>query len=68
MLAPFLTAGHVGGVVAGAPWADTDGVEPVGGVAIELFQHLVRAEIAVRFRRGRGGALVDVNRDLWPVL
>ena len=67
-VAPFLTAGYVAGRVAGAPWVGTGGVEPFGGVAIEWLDHLVRVEVGAGLGTGRIGALVDLHRDLWPIL
>ncbi|HEX9582155.1 MAG TPA: hypothetical protein VF970_13720 [Gemmatimonadales bacterium] len=67
-VAPFFTAGYVGGIVAGAPWVGTGGAEPFGGVAVEWLSHLVRVEVGVGLATGRAGLLVDLHRDLWPIL
>jgi hypothetical protein len=67
-VAPFLAAGVSGRPVAGLPWAATDGVRPVAGVALEWFMRLIRVEAGVGLRDGDFGLTVDVNRDWWGLL
>jgi len=67
-VAPFLAAGMAGRPIAGLPWATTDGVRPVAGVALEWFMRLIRVEAGVGLRDGEFGVTVDVNRDWWGLL
>jgi hypothetical protein len=68
VVAPFFTAGYVGGTVVGAPWTGTGSIRPFTGLVVELFHRLVRAEVGTDLKTGRVGLLVDVNRDLWGIL
>ncbi len=38
------------------------------GVAVEWFHRLLRLEVGVNPRTGRTGLVVDLGRDLWPIL
>ncbi len=67
-VAPFLAAGVTGRPIGGLPWAATDGVRPVAGVALEWFMRLIRVEAGVGLRDGDFGLTVDVNRDWWGLL
>ena len=67
-VAPFLAAGVTGRPIGGLPWAATDGVRPVVGVALEWFMRLIRIEAGVGLRDGGFGLTVDVNRDWWGLL
>ena len=67
-VAPFLAAGVAGRPLPGLPWAGSDGVRPVAGVALEWFMRLIRVEAGVGLRDGGFGLTVDVNRDWWGLL
>ena len=67
-VAPFLAAGITGRPNDGLPWAATDGVRPVAGVALEWFMRLIRVEAGIGLRDGELGVTVDVNRDWWGLL
>jgi hypothetical protein len=67
-VAPFLAAGITGRPNDGLPWAPTDGVRPVAGVALEWFMRLIRVEAGIGLRDGELGVTVDVNRDWWGLL
>jgi hypothetical protein len=67
-VAPFLAAGVSGRPIGGLPWAATDGVRPVAGVALEWFMRLIRVEAGVGLRDGDFGLTLDVNRDWWGLL
>jgi hypothetical protein len=67
-VAPFLAAGASGRPIAGLPWAATDGVRPVVGVALEWFMRLIRVEAGMGLRDGNFGLTVDINRDWWGLL
>ena len=67
-LAPFLAAGWSGGGIGGLPWVPSQGARPVAGVAVELFHHLLQAELGVGLRRGEVGISVDVDRSWWEIL
>jgi len=67
-VAPFLAAGVTGRPLPGLPWARSDGVRPVAGVALEWFMRLIRVEAGVGLRDGEFGLTVDVNRDWWGLL
>jgi hypothetical protein len=68
ILAPFLSAGFAGRALPLLPWHSSDGIRPVGGVAIEWFMRLIRIEAGVGLRDGHFGITVDVNRDWWGLL
>jgi hypothetical protein len=67
-VAPFVAAGVAGRSLPGLPWAASDGVRPVAGVALEWFMRLIRVEAGVGLRDGEFGLTVDVNRDWWGLL
>ena len=67
-VAPFVAAGVSGRPIEGLPWAATDGVRPVVGVALEWFMRLIRVEAGVGLRDGDFGLTVDINRDWWGLL
>jgi hypothetical protein len=67
-VAPFLAAGYTGRPLPGVPWASSDGIRPVAGVALELFMRLLRVEAGIGLRDGDFGLTVDVNRDWWGLL
>ena len=67
-LAPFVAAGWAAGQQTGMPWAPSDGIRPVAGVALDLFMRLIRVEGGVALRSGDLGLTVDVNRDWWGIL
>jgi hypothetical protein len=67
-VAPFLAVGMTRRPNAGLPWAATDGVRPVAGVALEWFMRLIRVEAGIGLRDGELGVTVDVNRDWWGLL
>lgn len=67
-LAPFVAAGWSDRPYAGLPWAASDGIRPVAGVAAELFFRLLRLEAGYGLRTGRVGLTVDVHPDWWGVL
>ncbi|MGH7702069.1 MAG: hypothetical protein ACREMO_03185 [Gemmatimonadales bacterium] len=68
VLAPFVAAGWSDSPVAGTPWAESDGVRPVAGLAAEWFMRLLRVEAGVSLRTGRFGVTIDVTRDWWKIL
>jgi len=67
-VAPFLAAGWSGGAIANGVGMSSGGVRPVLGIALEWFHRLLRADFAMSLREKRFGAIVDVSRDLWPIL
>ena len=67
-LAPFVAAGWSGGSIVNGVGIPSDGVRPVVGVAVEWFHSLLRAEFGMSLRDRRFGAVLDVSRDLWPIL
>jgi hypothetical protein len=67
-LAPFLEVGVAGRPYTGLPWHSSEGVRPVGGVALELFMRLLRIEGGVGLRDGHAGLTIDINRDWWGLL
>ncbi|HET9292946.1 MAG TPA: hypothetical protein VFO06_01540 [Gemmatimonadales bacterium] len=67
-LAPFVAAGWSDRPIPGTPWAASDGVRPVAGLAIEWFLGLLRVEGGVGLRDGTFGLTLDVSRDWWEVL
>jgi len=68
ILAPFVAAGWAERPYAGLPWAGTDGVRPVAGVALELFMRLLRVEAGIGLRDGDVGLTIDVHPDWWGLL
>jgi len=67
-VAPFVAAGWSGGSIAAGVGLPSDGIRPVAGVALEWFHSLLRAEFGMSLRDGSFGVILDVNRDLWPIL
>jgi hypothetical protein len=67
-LAPFLAAGWSERPLQGLPWAGTDGVRPVAGIAAEWLMGLLRLEVGLGLRSGDVGVSIDVNRDWWDIL
>ena len=67
-LVPFVVAGWSGGTIADGVGSPSDGVRPVVGVAVEWFHSLLKAEFGFSLRDKRFGAIMDVSRDLWPIL
>lgn len=67
-LLPFFAAGWSGGGIAGLPWGSSDGARPVAGVGVELFHHLLQAEVGVGLRHGDVGMSVDMDRSWWDIL
>jgi hypothetical protein len=65
---PFLAAGWSGGPVNDGLGMSSDGVRPVVGMAFEWFHNLLRVDFGVSLRAPRFGVIVDVSRDLWPIL
>jgi hypothetical protein len=68
VVAPFVGAGWAGGAVAGVPWRPSEGVRLVAGVGLELFHGFFRADLGVSLRGEGVSLVVDVTRDLWPIL
>jgi hypothetical protein len=68
IVAPFVGAGWAGGAVTGVPWQPSPGVRPVVGVGLEWFHRLLRADVALGLREPQVQVIVDVRRDLWPIL
>ena len=67
-MAPFVAAGWTERALAGTPWANTDGVRPVAGVALEWFLRLVRLEAGIGLRHGDIGVSLEIQRDWWGIL
>jgi hypothetical protein len=67
-VAPFFAVGAAGRPLAGVPWASSDGLRPVAGVALEWFMRLLRVEAGIGLRTGDFQLTVDVNRDWWGLL
>lgn len=67
-LAPFVAAGWTERPIGGLPWAGTDGVRPVAGLAAEWFMRLIRVEAGISLRTGKAQVTVDINRDWWGIL
>ena len=67
-VAPFVALGASGRSITGLPWAASDGVRPVAGVALEWFMRLLRVEAGIGLRTGDFGLTVDINRDWWGLL
>ncbi len=68
ILAPFVAAGWTDQAVPGTPWAETDGLRPVAGIAAEWFMRLLRLEAGFSLRDGGFGLTIDIHRDWWPLL
>jgi hypothetical protein len=57
VVAPFVSAGWAGGAVS-----------RVAGLGLELFHRLFRADLGVSLRGEGVSLVVDLTRDLWPIL
>ena len=73
IFAPFVGVGWAGGTIEGVGWRSSEGARPVGGVALELLQNLLRVEIATPLRERqetprRWRMTVDVSPEWWPIL
>lgn len=66
--APFVAIGWSDQPVEGLPWAASDGLRPVLGVASELLFNVVRVEAGWAPRAGRVSILLDASPSWWPVL
>ncbi|HEX9726901.1 MAG TPA: hypothetical protein VGA37_00180 [Gemmatimonadales bacterium] len=67
IVVPFVAAGWTHSSV-GLPWNPTDGIRPVIGIAAEVFHRFVRVEVGWGVRAESIGIVVDLRRDLWPIL
>ena len=68
IVAPFVAAGYAAKPIPGLPWAESDGIRPVAGVALEWFMRLIRLEAGIGLRDGKLGVTLDLNRDWWGLL
>lgn len=68
VVAPFVSVGWGGGVVAAVPWQPSEGVRSVAGVAVEWFHRLLKLEVGASLRDRRAGIVIDLRRDLWAIL
>ncbi len=68
MVGPTLGAGLAGGQILGAPWQAGGGVRPAVGVAIELFERMLRLEAGRGWRGGGWSVGLDFTRTWWPIL
>jgi hypothetical protein len=68
VVAPFVSAGWAGGAVSRVPWRPSEGVRVVAGLGLELFHRLFRADLGVSLRGEGVSLVVDLTRDLWPIL
>jgi hypothetical protein len=69
VLAPFVSAGWIGGDLSTPLWRPSRALEPSLGLAVELFARTLRVEVAQPLRGGRGpDLLIDVARAWWPIL
>jgi len=67
VVAPLLGVGWAERGVAGAPWQRSDGLRPVGGVAVEWFHRILRLEAAVGLRDGETQIVVDLSPEWWDL-
>ena len=67
-IAPFVAIGWADQPVEGLPWAASEGLRPVLGVASELLFNVVRVEAGWAPRAGRVSILLDASPSWWPVL
>ena len=67
-LAPFVVLGWSGEALEGLPWAASDGLRPVLGLASELLFNALRVEAGWSPRAGRFALLVDASPAWWPIL
>jgi hypothetical protein len=67
-LAPFVALGWSGEALEGLPWAASDGLRPVLGLASELLFNALRVEAGWSPRAGRLALLVDASPAWWPIL
>jgi hypothetical protein len=68
IVAPFVSAGYAGRPYQTLPWASTEGIRPVAGLAFEWLMRIIRVEAGVGLKDGRVGVTVDINRDWWGLL
>lgn len=68
IVAPFLALGSTGGQVQGAPWAPSQRLIGSAGVALELFQRLLRVEGGMSLDSGHFELTVDLAREWWDIL
>lgn len=68
MLAPFVGAGWSERAVPGTPWAASDGVRGVAGLATEWFMGLIRLEGGIGLRDGLFEVTLDISREWWNIL
>ena len=68
IVAPFIAVGWAHRPSPASPWVETGAARAVVGVAVEWFHRLLRAELGWWPAGGEVGVMVDVRRDLWPVL
>jgi hypothetical protein len=68
IVAPFAAIGSTGGAVADTPWHPSRELRPVTGVALELFQRLLRVEGGVSLITGKFELTVDLAREWWEIL
>lgn len=68
ILAPYVAAGWADRAIEGLPWAATDGVVPVLGLASELLFKVLRIEAGWAVRSGHFGVVADLSPGWWPIL
>ncbi|HWA40289.1 MAG TPA: hypothetical protein VG712_01675, partial [Gemmatimonadales bacterium] len=68
IVAPFLAAGAAGGAMPEVPWGPTPGMRGSAGVALELFQRLLRLEGGVSLDTGHFEVTIDLAREWWDIL
>ena len=68
VIAPFVAAGWAERPYGLLPWAESDGIRPVAGIAFEWFMRLIRLEAGVGLRTGEIGVTLEVHRDWWGIL
>ncbi|HEX9165661.1 MAG TPA: hypothetical protein VF862_07100 [Gemmatimonadales bacterium] len=68
VLAPYVAAGWADRAIEGLPWAATDGVQPVLGLASELLFNVVRIEAGWAIRSRQVGVVADLSPGWWPIL
>lgn len=68
ILAPYVAAGWADRAIEGLPWAATDGLVPVLGLASELLFSALRVEAGWAVRSGQFGVVADLSPGWWPIL
>ena len=68
IVAPFIAVGAAGGPLTGLPWTATHDVRGSAGLALELFQRLLRVEGGVSLGTGHFELTIDIAREWWEVL